>query len=159
MTETPIEGTIPPDLLIADDRGAPLGGWRNPSGGFLVFLAIATIGTGMALLVPGVLTLSLKSQIIDPKQPANLLSLAQAIAGVCQLISFPLLGRLSDRTLGGLGRRRPFLILGAVLIAIGTAGLLAAQSAAVLVLANVVLAIGYSSVVVSAVSLIADQLV
>lgn len=157
MTETQIDGGLAPDLLLAD-RTTPPGGWRNPRNGFLAFLAVGTVGAGMALLVPGVLTLSLKSQVIDPAHPANLLSLAQAIAGIAQLIAFPLIGRFSDRTLLRLGRRRPFLLLGAVLIAIGTAGLLAAQNAAFLVVANVVLATGYSAVVVSAVSVVADQL-
>jgi MFS family permease len=157
MTETPIEGGLSPDLLLTD-RTEPPGGWRNPRSGFLAFLAIGTITAAMALLVPGVLTLSLKSQIIDPAHPANLLSLAQAVAGIAQLLAFPLLGRFSDRTLLGFGRRRPFLLLGAVLIAIGTLGLLAAQSAPLLVVANVVLAVGYSAVAVSAVSVIADQL-
>jgi MFS family permease len=156
MTQTPIDGGLPADLLQMERTSSD--GWRNPRDGFLVFLAIGTIAAGMALLVPGVLTLSLKSQIIDPAHPANLLSLAQAIAGVAQLIAFPLLGRFSDRTLLGLGRRRPFLLLGAVLIGLGTLGLLAAQSVVVLVAANVVLAVGYSAIAVSAVSVIADQL-
>jgi MFS family permease len=156
MTDTPI--TSSPDLLVGADARPPAGVWRNPRGGFLVFLAIGTITAAMALLVPGVLTLSLKARIIDPAHPANLLSLAQAVAGVAQLISFPLLGRLSDRTLSRMGRRRPFILLGGVLIAIGTIGLLIAQSAPVLVIANVVLAIGYSGILVSSVSLIADQL-
>ena len=157
MTDTPIEG-ISPELLIDGVDSTPRDGWTNPRNGFLVLLAIGTITAAMALLVPGVLTLSLKSQIIDPAHPANLLSLAQAVAGVAQLISFPLIGRFSDRSLSRFGRRRPFLLLGGVLIAVGTLGLLIAQNAGVLVVANVVLAIGYSAIAVSAISVIADQL-
>ena len=158
MTDLPIDGGLSPDLLLAE-RTTPSDGWTNPRNGFLVFLAIGTIAAGMALLVPGVLTLSLKSRIIDPAHPANLLSLAQAIAGVAQLIAFPLIGRFSDRTLFGIGRRRPFLLLGAALIAVGTLGAArCAERTPALVVANVVLAVGYSAVAVSAVSVIADQL-
>ncbi len=111
MTNIPIEDGIAPEQLLTDRSTTPLGGWRNPRNGFLVFVAIGTITAAMALLVPGTLTLALKARIIDPAQPANVLSIAQAIAGIIQLVSFPLIGRLSHRSPRRLGRRRPFLAL------------------------------------------------
>jgi MFS family permease len=42
-----------------------------------------------------------------------------AIAGVCALIAYPLAGALSDRTISRFGRRRPWILAGALLFAVG----------------------------------------
>lgn len=140
-----------------EDPSAPTT-WTNPRRGFLFFLGFAAIGAGMGQLVPLVLTVALKSTaIVGTAQAANTVSLAVAVAAVCSLIAAPVFGRVSDRIRGRLGRRRPFLLLGALLFAIGGAILIAASSVIVLVLGTVVTLLAFTAVNVAATSIIPDQ--
>jgi MFS family permease len=136
---------------------APEGGWPNPRKGFLIFLGFAAIGAGMANLVPAVLTMSIKATIVAPANATTVLSVVIGIGALCSLISFPLLGRLSDRTTGRFGRRRPFLVLGAVLFAVGALLMLAGDTTFVLVLAGIATAVGFSFASVACTAVIADQ--
>ena len=159
MTTYPLESTSQPDahVLELDDAGAPPGGWVNPRGGFLFFLGFAAIGAGMASLVPAVLTLSLKAAQIDAQHATTVLSIVVGVGSVFSLIAFPALGRISDRTTGRLGRRRPFLLLGAALFALGAVGIIVAPNTLVLTLANILTAVGYSSAAVAFTAVIPDQ--
>ena len=112
----------------------------------------------MAELVPLVLTIAIKAQAIDHTHAATLLSIAIAVGALLSLIAYPLFGRISDRTTSRLGRRRPFLILGAILIAIGAVVLLFATSLALLIIGTSLTLIGFSSATVAITSLIPDQL-
>src|SRR3954467_6037827 len=55
MTTSPPEDASRTDLVSAPADGAPPGGWPNPRRGFLFFLGLASIGAGMANLVPAAL--------------------------------------------------------------------------------------------------------
>ncbi|MFJ5989244.1 MFS transporter [Lentzea sp. NPDC092896] len=131
--------------------------WRNPRGGFLFFLGLAAVGAGMGNLVPAVLTTSLKATVIDPSGATTLLSTVIGISALFSLLSFPVLGRLSDRTTGRLGRRRPFLLLGAALFVLGAVLMLVGQSTPVLVLSGIATALGFSSATVACTAVVADQ--
>lgn len=131
--------------------------WLNPGGLYFFGLAFAVVGTFAAALTAAVLTLSLKSAIISPDDATTVLSVAVGTAGLVTLIAYPLIGRISDRTTGRLGRRRPFLILGAVLIGGGSVLLVLASDTAMLTVGNVVLAAGASAVVVAATATVAEQ--
>src|SRR3954453_2209360 len=155
MTTSPLDDASP---KTAAGAGAPPGGWPNPRGGFLLFLGLASIGAGMANLVPAVLTLSLKAAEIDPVNATTVLSAAVGVSSVFSLVAFPALGRLSDRTTGRSGRRRPFLVLAAVLYLLGAVGTVAATSVVALTAASILTAIGFSSASVACVAAIPDQL-
>ncbi|HEY7273288.1 MAG TPA: MFS transporter [Actinoplanes sp.] len=159
MTTYPLESASQADahVLEVDDAGAPPGGWVNPKNGFLFFLGFAAIGAGMASLVPAVLTLSLKAAQIDAQHATTVLSIVVGVGSVFSLIAFPALGRLSDRTTGGLGRRRPFLLLGALLFALGAVGIILAPNTVTLTLANILTAVGYSAAAVAFTAVIPDQ--
>jgi MFS family permease len=158
MTTSPLDDASRTDPMTAPGDGAPPGGWPNPRGGFLFFLGLASIGAGMANLVPAVLTLSLKATEIDPANATTVLSVAVGVSAVFSLVAFPALGRLSDRTTGRFGRRRPFLVLAAVLYLLGAVGTAAAASVLVLTIASIVTAVGFSSASVACIAAIPDQL-
>ncbi|MEV6493036.1 MFS transporter [Actinoplanes sp. NPDC051633] len=163
MTTSPLESASQPDVaVVAADAdtptGTPASAWPNPRNGFLFFLGFAAIGAGMASLVPAVLTLSLKAAQIDAANATTVLSVTVGVGSVFSLIAFPALGRLSDRTTGRFGRRRPFLLLGALLFILGAIGIIAAQNTFTLTLANIVTAVGYSSAAVAFTAAIPDQL-
>ncbi|WP_116100943.1 MFS transporter [Amycolatopsis thermalba] len=131
--------------------------WTNPGRSFLFFLGFAAIGAAMAQLVPAVLTLSLKATLIDPVGATTTVSIVTGVSALCALVAFPAFGRLSDRTTGRLGRRRPYLLLAAALFALGALGMLAGTSTLTLTLAGIVTAIGLTSATVVITAVIPDQ--
>ncbi len=143
---------------VADSGYVPAGGWRNPRRGFLFFLGFAAIGTGMAQLVPAVLTFPLKAAQIDPKNATGVLSIAIAIGALFALVAFPLFGRLSDRITWASGRRRPFLIIGAVLIAAAAVVQFTASTVPLLVLASILGFTGAAAATVAFTSILPDQI-
>ncbi|WP_290050053.1 MFS transporter [Amycolatopsis solani] len=129
-----------------------------PRRGFLLFLGLASVGAAMANLVPAVLTLSLKATELDAARATTIVSVVAGVGALASLVAFPLLGRLSDRTTSRLGRRRPFLLLGAALFAVGALVMLVAGSTLVLTLSAVATFAGFSSVTVACTAVLADQL-
>jgi len=131
--------------------------WPNPRRGLLFFLGFAAIGAGMAQLVPAVLTLSLKAEAIDHGNATTLLSIVMAISGIVSLLAAPVLGRISDRLTTRLGRRRPLLITGAVLMAVGAPLTYSAGALGLLILGNVLTFLGVAAVTVACTAVLADQ--
>ncbi|GLY28132.1 MFS transporter [Kineosporia sp. NBRC 101731] len=124
---------------------------------FHLLLAAVMFTVNGALLSVSVLTLSLKAAQIDSGRATTVLSLVASVGAVATVVLYPLVGRLSDRTPGRFGRRRPYLLFGAVLIALGGACLAAAGTIAMLVVGYVLLSIGYVSTLVVASALVPDQ--
>jgi MFS family permease len=159
MTTSPNSNVRPvsADGVSPNQTAGEPGRWLNPTGGIRIFLATAAIGTAMSLLVPLVLTVPIKAASIDSRNATSILSIAVAVAGILSLIAFPIFGRLSDRTLSRFGRRRPYLLLGVILIAIGSVALLLASSVPTLTIAVSLILVGYSATAVSITSLLNDQ--
>jgi MFS family permease len=92
---------------------------RTVSGGWIALFAIAWLGVWMAQLTP--------IQLLLPAQVEAQLSatywvdkvvafgVVSGVAGVFALVAFPLTGALSDRTTSRFGRRRPWILGGALL--------------------------------------------
>ncbi|MFJ1758834.1 MFS transporter [Amycolatopsis sp. NPDC088138] len=129
-----------------------------PRRGFLFFFAFAAVGAGMAVLVPAVLTLSVKATLLDPAGATTMVSIVTSISALCSLVAFPVFGRLSDRTTGRFGRRRPFLLLGAVLFTLGAIGLQLGTTTFALTVAASCTTVGASAATVAFTSVIPDQL-
>jgi MFS family permease len=77
-------------------------------------MPIALIGLFVALLPPVIVSLALKVNEIAPDDTAAVLSLALGLGALMALLMNPLAGRLSDRTRGRFGMRRPWIIGGIV---------------------------------------------
>jgi MFS family permease len=160
MSTSPLQGAAAAEeseLEAAAVQHEPAGGWRNPGGGFLALLGAATIGANMAVLVAAILTLSLKSAAIDPANQTTTLSIVVGVSGLFALIGYPVFGRLSDRTSSRLGRRKPYLLLGAVLIAVGAVATLLGSTTLALTVAQVITTLGGTATIVAATSTIPDQ--
>ncbi|SDE12387.1 MFS transporter [Rhodococcus tukisamuensis] len=91
-----------------------------PPRAFAARLAMANLGLSMALITPVVVTMQLRIEHLDPDHKERTLGLVLGIGALLALVGNPLAGRLSDRTSSRFGRRRPWLIGGAL---VGTAGL------------------------------------
>ncbi len=86
---------------------------------FPVLLVLAQFGFLLALLAPVVVSLSIKVSIIDPVNTGGSLGLILGVGSLMSVIATPLFGNLSDRSRSRFGRRRPFLVGGALLGTLG----------------------------------------
>ncbi|MET4639521.1 MFS transporter [Mycetocola sp. 2940] len=102
-----IEITEVQSRVVATDR--PAGSRRAEIG-----MPIALIGLFVALLPPVIVSLALKVNEVAPDDTAAVLSLALGLGALMALLMNPLAGRLSDRTRGRFGMRRPWIIGGIV---------------------------------------------
>ncbi|WP_168929587.1 MFS transporter [Nocardioides sp. GY 10127] len=108
-------------------------GFLDPGTGFVAVLALASTLLFGALLSVGILTLPLQATAIDAATSTTTIAIANGFAGVAALVLNPVVGRLSDRTSSRWGRRRPYLVAGALLVVLG--GLLVVVAGSVLTLA------------------------
>ena len=116
--------------------------FRNPGAGLTAVLAAAAISMMASLLSVGILTMPLKATEIDAASSTTLLAVANAFAGLVALLLNPVIGRISDRTPGRFGRRRPYIVLGAALLVLGAYIVLQASGVVMLALGWVVMTIG-----------------
>ncbi|MBW8873141.1 MAG: MFS transporter, partial [Leifsonia sp.] len=106
---------------------APLSPFAEPTrrvpGAWIAVFATAWLGIWMAQLVPIQLLLpdQVKAQLkgADWREIVVAFGVISAIAGVCALVTYPLAGALSDRTISRFGRRRPWILGGALAFAVG----------------------------------------
>ncbi|MEO7123848.1 MAG: MFS transporter [Lacisediminihabitans sp.] len=95
---------------------------RPITGRWIAVFATAWLGIWMAQLAPVQLLLpnQVSAQIHSSSWVDNVVAfgIISGIAGVCALIAYPLTGALSDRTTSRFGRRRPWILGGALLFAV-----------------------------------------
>ena len=118
MTTTPTRGTVSP---FAEPT-------RRVGGRWIALFATAWLGIWMAQLTP--IQLLLPKQVAsvlgfpievsdqlsgDWFQPVLAFGIISAIAGFCAIIAYPLTGTFSDRTTSRFGRRKPWILAGALL--------------------------------------------
>jgi MFS family permease len=83
-------------------------GWR-----FIALFAAAYLGATLQLLAPLLVTLALKvSSLVGSDQAPDSLALVTGIGAFLALFANPFFGRLSDRTVGRYGMRRPWMVAG-----------------------------------------------
>lgn len=82
-----------------------------------VTMALAQFGVMLALLAPVAVSLALKTQTLVPADRAAAVNgNVLAVAALVALLANPIVGRLSDLTLSRWGRRRPWMVGGALLL-------------------------------------------
>ncbi|WSQ14578.1 MFS transporter [Streptomyces sp. NBC_01231] len=103
----------PDSRETAPERSARLTGQRV-GGGFTALYILAIIGVWIALLTPASVTLSLRIADLDPDNKASSLALVAGVGAIFAMVANPVFGHFSDRCTSRWGRRRPFIITGAV---------------------------------------------
>ena len=106
---------------------APLSAFDEPTrrvpAWWIAAFATAWFGIWMAQLTPIQLLLPVQVEAQlhtkDWVQSVVAFGVISGIAGVCALIAYPLAGALSDRTTSRFGRRRPWILIGTLIFAIG----------------------------------------
>ncbi len=124
MSTTVSEGS--PRASSAEPGAAPQ---REPKGYTLKY-GLASYGLFLAILTPVLGGLAVKLQHLNPGDldaATSQLALVTGVGALFALVTQPLAGRLSDRTRGAFGMRRPWILVGVIgaglsLIGIGLAG-------------------------------------
>ena len=87
-------------------------------------MVLARFGWAFALQVPLVASLALKAQaLVGQDQAVATLGVVTSVGAFIAFVSNPIFGRLSDRTRGRFGRRRPWLVLGGVGLLVALLGI------------------------------------
>ena len=86
---------------------------------FIVVYMVTYFGFNLTMLLPTLFSLAYKVQLIDPEGKTTSLGLIIGLGGVFGLLAGPVFGVLSDGTRLRWGRRRPWLVGGILLSAVG----------------------------------------
>ena len=102
---------------------------KKASGAVIATMVLARFGWAFAIQVPLVASLALKAQsLVGPDQAVGALGAVTSMGAFVAFVSNPVFGRLSDRTPGRFGRRRPWLVVGAVGLLLALLGIAMAPS-------------------------------
>src|SRR5690606_431489 len=118
-----------PAMTKANENQAGAPGPAPVSRPFLGLFALAHLGAFIAFVPMLNLLLPLKAELIDPAGKAVLLSQVMLWGAVAAAVTNLAAGALSDATRGRFGRRRPWIVVGALAVA-GAHGLVFAASTA-----------------------------
>ncbi|WP_329577533.1 MFS transporter [Kitasatospora sp. NBC_01250] len=109
------EPAVPvPVVAVAELRGRVGGGWIGA-------LSLANLAVFLGFFTPIQILLPLQLERLDAAHKADLLSWVTGVGALVAMLVNPLAGAVSDRTTSRFGRRRPWIVLGALL---GAGGLL-----------------------------------
>ena len=121
-------------------------------------MALAQLGLFLALLTPVFSSLAIKVQDIVPSDvQVSALGLVSSLGALAALLANPIFGRVSDRTTGRLGRRRPWLVIGALGLAVGLAVIATAHSLTVVAIAWFLSQISANAALAAFTASVADQ--
>src|SRR5271168_5318892 len=81
---------------------------------FIAIYALAYASLWLALLTPAMITLALRGRQLAGSNPARPISVVLCAGAIAALVGVPIFGALSDRTRSRFGRRRPYLVGGAL---------------------------------------------
>ncbi|MDQ2713442.1 MAG: MFS transporter [Chloroflexota bacterium] len=103
--------------------------------GFQAFLSLANVAFYLTLYPITSILLPLQAQIADPRNKVVALGIISTIGAIAAILGNPLAGALSDRTTSRFGRRRPWMVVGALLTALGLAVLANASTLLLVIIA------------------------
>jgi MFS family permease len=114
MRQTGEDAPHTPDVTLAEPVTRVRPAWT-------ALLSLATLAVFMAFMTPIQILLPLQLEHIDPAGKHTALSWVTGVGALVAMVANPLAGALSDRTVSRFGRRRPWIVGGALA---GAAGLL-----------------------------------
>ncbi|GAA0224458.1 MFS transporter [Cryptosporangium japonicum] len=130
---------------------------RTPLAVFGATMPLAGFGLNLALLTPVVVTLALKVEAVAPDTKERDLGVVLGVGAFLALVSNPLFGRLSDRTTSRLGMRRPWLVLGVLVGALGLVVVALAESVLLVGVGWCVAQIAYNAALAAHSATLPDQ--
>jgi MFS family permease len=129
---------VDPPLVGIDPEQEP----ARVSGWFIAVYTVTHFGLYLTMMMPALFSLAYKVQVIDPAGKESSLGLIVGIGGIVGLVAGPIAGTLSDRTRLAWGRRRPFLVAGVVILAVGALVIAAAPSVGMMLVGFIIAQLG-----------------
>ena len=130
---------------------------RNKSVGFQLLFGLANMVIGLTSVTIYQALLPSQIALLDPANKVNLIALISALGALGAVIANPLAGAFSDRTTSRLGRRRPWIIGGAVMAMIALIILAQARSILALAVGAILIQIVMNIVLAALTAIIPDQ--
>ncbi|MEU6739697.1 MFS transporter [Streptosporangium sandarakinum] len=127
------------------------------SAGWMTLLALAQMGIIMATTVGSQILLPSHVARIDPAHKEASLAVVFAVGAVCTIVANPLFGAMSDRTRSRFGRRRPWIVGGALVCAASLVFLAWQESLAGLVVGWAVAQLAFTAALAAAIATVPDQ--
>jgi MFS family permease len=117
MSIQPIGEQAVPDATEPEPTGGP--NPRPVSGWFMVVFTLTHFGLALTILAPTLFALAYKIELVDPAAKESSLGLVIGIGALVGFLAGPVIGVLSDGTRLRWGRRRPYLVGGVAILAVG----------------------------------------
>jgi MFS family permease len=108
---------------------------------FIILYGLLNLGLFLTVMMPALFSLPYKVGVLAPDSKAALLGVVATVGAIAGLLTGPAAGVLSDRTHSRLGRRRPWLIGGIVVLAIGSTIVALADSVPTLIIGWIVVSL------------------
>lgn len=124
---------------------------------FWIAFVLAWFGSGIAQGVASVAIPQLLKQW-NPDQATGDLSIVLTLGGAAILVTTPIFGRLSDRSLSRLGIRRPWILAGSLIALVGYAIQATAPSLLLLGTGTILVLVGWGAISMTVHTLFADQI-
>ncbi|WP_164873407.1 MFS transporter [Rhodococcus xishaensis] len=126
---------------------------------FLVAFGFAQFALFVALLGPVLVSMGIKLiSLVGEDDAPQATGLVLGVGAIAAMIANPVFGHISDRTTGPLGRRRPWIILGSVGLAVALLAIALANSVVMLVIGWFVAQILANAAFAAYLATIADQI-
>jgi MFS family permease len=125
---------------------------------FIAIYAFAYASLWLALLTPAMITLALRVRQLAGADAARPVSIVLFAGALVALVCNPVFGALSDRTRSRFGRRRPYLVGGALGGFVALALIGAAPSLSLVLLGWCLAQLAYNAVLAAMVAIVPDQI-
>ncbi len=125
--------------------------------GFQLLFGTANLVVGLCNLTIYQALLPSQIALLDPVNKVTIIAVISSLGAIGAVIANPLAGALSDRTTGRFGRRRPWILTGAVIAVIAVVILAWSIRIVQLVIGGILLQIGINIVLAALTAVIPDQ--
>jgi MFS family permease len=126
--------------------------------GFIALYACSYTGGSLLFLAPLLVSLALKVRdLVGVEAAPEALALVAGVGSLMSLVANPMFGRLSDRTASRWGMRRPWLVVGVAIGALGTLVVATAPNIGTIVIGWCLCQIFFNATLAAQTAVLADQ--
>jgi MFS family permease len=126
--------------------------------GFVTLYALSYTGGSLLFLAPLLVSLALKvNDLVGIEAAPGRLAMVTGIGSLFSIVANPLFGRLSDRTTSRFGMRRPWMVTGVALGAVGTLAVATATDIAVVLVGWCVCQVFFNATLAAQAAVLPDQ--
>lgn len=124
----------------------------------MIAIPLAMLGAAVAILPPLYVTIALRLRDLDESAATGNLSLVLGVGALFAFLANPIAGRLSDRTTGRYGMRKPWIVAGALASYLGIVLIAFAPAVPMVVAGWAVAQIGFNFLLAPLIAMLPDQI-